>query len=429
MPPHGGRHHDMTRSARRSSPPQACACSRPHAPRALGAAGSERPAALAPLRGAVRRRCPSCPTGRVRRPRRRAVVRVRRRGAARARRRLVAVDVSQEELALNPTPTRRSSPTSRRGLPFADGEVDLLVSRVVLEHVDGVPRRSATCARDQAGRAHDPLRPRPLVDVRAGGASAPVRPAAEAAALRDPELGGVVEFDVHYDHTDPVALERVFREAGFRDVRMAGRPRRPGTSGPSCPPTCSSRSTRRSCGARAAPARGLRDRRRAPLSELALGGPLVRWRAGRSSTSRIRCSRIAWRWASTFDWSLSRDIAAEKCSRSSRMKPTRDEEQRVRRGDDPHLAREHGQRVLPDGEPEDHERAEQPQQRVALHQRAGGAPARARTAAAPTAPRIATICSRGSIRSRAPRRPAAGLAGLRHGARGGRGRRTARAAP
>ena len=32
---------------------------------------------------------------------------------------------------------------------------------------------------------------------------------------------GVVEFDVHYDHTDPVALERVFREAGFSDVRVS----------------------------------------------------------------------------------------------------------------------------------------------------------------------------------------------------------------
>jgi hypothetical protein len=31
---------------------------------------------------------------------------------------------------------------------------------------------------------------------------------------------GVVEFDVHYDHTDPIALERVFREAGFRDVKV-----------------------------------------------------------------------------------------------------------------------------------------------------------------------------------------------------------------
>jgi hypothetical protein len=30
----------------------------------------------------------------------------------------------------------------------------------------------------------------------------------------------VVEFDVFYDHTEPDALERLFREAGFRDVRV-----------------------------------------------------------------------------------------------------------------------------------------------------------------------------------------------------------------
>jgi hypothetical protein len=50
--------------------------------------------------------------------------------------------------------------------------------------------------------------------------------------------------------------------------------------------------------------------------------------------------------------------------------PDGHEEQRVRRGHDAHLARDHGQRVVEHGQAEDHDRAEQPQQRVALHQRA-----------------------------------------------------------
>src|SRR5262245_14695142 len=48
----------------------------------------------------------------------------------------------------------------------------------------------------------------------------------------------------------------------------------------------------------------------------------------------------------------------------------RDEEERVRGRDDPEVARQHGQRVLPDRQDEDHDRAPEPQQRVALHQRA-----------------------------------------------------------
>ena len=50
------------------------------------------------------------------------------------------------------------------------------------------------------------------------------------------------------------------------------------------------------------------------------------------------------------------------------MKRDGDEEQRVRRGEDAHRVGELLERVLPDREPEDHHRAEQPQQRVALHQ-------------------------------------------------------------
>ena len=88
------------------------------------------------------------------------------------------------------------------------------------------------------------------------------------------------------------------------------------------------------------------------------------------STSRRRCSRIAWRWASTFDWSVSRDIAAEKCSSSSRMKPSATKNRAFGADRMPSCAREHGQRAVPDREAEDHDASEQPQQRVALHQRA-----------------------------------------------------------
>ena len=136
--------------------------------------------------------------------------------------RLVAVDISAEELALNTVADETRVADVARGLPFADGEVDLLVSRVVLEHVDGV----AAAIR----HIHRVLKP--------GGRTihfVPGRYAAFAIAARIlpfkpllrllhwvvPSSVGVVEFDVHYDDTDPVALERRFREAGFSDVSVS----------------------------------------------------------------------------------------------------------------------------------------------------------------------------------------------------------------
>lgn len=135
--------------------------------------------------------------------------------------RLVAVDVSPDELAHNESADETHVADVATGLPFSAGEVDLLVSRVVLEHVDGVPAA--------IGHMHRALKP--------GGRTihfAPCRYATFAIAARilpfKPLLGllhlaipgsvGVVEFDVHYDSTDPVALEQAFRDAGFRDVTV-----------------------------------------------------------------------------------------------------------------------------------------------------------------------------------------------------------------
>ena len=59
-----------------------------------------------------------------------------------------------------------------------------------------------------------------------------------------------------------------------------------------------------------------------------------------ASSSWMRSSSSASRWARTFVWSASRETASEKCSSSTRMKPNGDEEQRVRRvGDAERVAR------------------------------------------------------------------------------------------
>jgi SAM-dependent methyltransferase len=134
---------------------------------------------------------------------------------------LVAVDISEEELANNTAADAKVVANVAEGLPFGDGEVDLLVSRVVLEHVDGVP--------DAVRHIHRVLKPGGRTIHFVPGRFAlfamaarilPFKPLLALLHFVSPSSVGVVEFDVHYDHTDPVAIERVFRKAGFREVTV-----------------------------------------------------------------------------------------------------------------------------------------------------------------------------------------------------------------
>jgi SAM-dependent methyltransferase len=134
---------------------------------------------------------------------------------------LVAVDISAEELAHNATADRTVVADVAAGLPFADGEVDLLVSRVVLEHVDGVPAAVRNMHRvlKPGGRTIHFVPGRYALFALAARLL-PFRSMLRLLHFAIPHSVGVVEFDVHYDRTDPVALERVFREAGFREVEV-----------------------------------------------------------------------------------------------------------------------------------------------------------------------------------------------------------------
>lgn len=139
----------------------------------------------------------------------------------RDRPRLVGVDLSAQELARNTGVDEVRVADVTRELPFGEGEVDLLVSRTLLEHVHDLPRAVGNMARA----------------VRPGGRTlhlVPCRYALFAIAARVlpfglakralhqmiPEARGVVEFDVFYDHCHPAALERAFRAAGFEEVEV-----------------------------------------------------------------------------------------------------------------------------------------------------------------------------------------------------------------
>ncbi len=134
---------------------------------------------------------------------------------------VVAVDVSPEELAANSTVDRVIVADVSRHLPFADGEVDLLVSRTLLEHVPDVQRAAREIARVlKPGAQTIHLLPCRYALFAIVARLVPFAVAKRILHLAIPESKGVVEFDVVYDRGHPRALEQAFSAAGFRDVRV-----------------------------------------------------------------------------------------------------------------------------------------------------------------------------------------------------------------
>jgi SAM-dependent methyltransferase len=135
--------------------------------------------------------------------------------------RIVAVDISPDELAANNDVDEVRVADVANGLPFRDGEVSLLVSRTLLEHIQGVP-----AAMSHIGRVVAPGgRTIHLVPCRNSlfalvGRLVPWRLARPVVHLVFPPGRGVIEFEPYYDHCEPRTLERVLRDAGFSQVRI-----------------------------------------------------------------------------------------------------------------------------------------------------------------------------------------------------------------
>jgi ubiquinone/menaquinone biosynthesis C-methylase UbiE len=135
---------------------------------------------------------------------------------------LIAVDISPEELALNTDVAETRVADVAEHLPMPDASVDLILSRALLEHVDGVRaaiREMARVLRPGSVALH-------LVPCRYSlfGTAARLLPFGPLVRLtyklvpwfNDQNFG----FAVHYDHCFPDALEREFLAAGFSDVQM-----------------------------------------------------------------------------------------------------------------------------------------------------------------------------------------------------------------
>jgi ubiquinone/menaquinone biosynthesis C-methylase UbiE len=136
--------------------------------------------------------------------------------------RLIAVDISAEELALNADVAETCVADVAHHLPMPDASTDLILSRALLEHVEGVPEAIREMARV--------LRP--------GGAAlhlVPCRYSLFGTAARLLPFGPLLRltfrlapwfrqyafgFPVHYDHCFPQALEREFMKAGFSKVEL-----------------------------------------------------------------------------------------------------------------------------------------------------------------------------------------------------------------
>jgi ubiquinone/menaquinone biosynthesis C-methylase UbiE len=135
--------------------------------------------------------------------------------------RIVAVDVSQAELDANETVDETRLANVAEGLPFRDGEVSLLVSRTLLEHVKGVPAAIGHIGRVVApGGCTIHLVPCRNALFALAARAIPWRIAKPALDRLVPAAKGVVEFEPYYDSCEPDELERLFREAGFSKVEV-----------------------------------------------------------------------------------------------------------------------------------------------------------------------------------------------------------------
>jgi ubiquinone/menaquinone biosynthesis C-methylase UbiE len=135
--------------------------------------------------------------------------------------RLVAVDISEEELAANTDVTETRVANIAEELPFGNAEVDLVVSRMLLEHVDGVPDAISHMARvlKPGGKAVHFFPCRYSLFATAAR-YLPFGPLLKILHFMIPSLAGEVRFDVFYDHCYPSAAERLFLAAGFRNVAV-----------------------------------------------------------------------------------------------------------------------------------------------------------------------------------------------------------------
>lgn len=135
--------------------------------------------------------------------------------------RLIAIDSSAEELALNENASERVVADVCTGLPLPDGIADLVISRAVLEHVPDVAAAAGNIARVLApGGVTMHLLPARYSLFGIAARMLPFKPLLWLLHRVSPSTVGQVEFEVYYDRGWPDALEAALLAAGLREVNI-----------------------------------------------------------------------------------------------------------------------------------------------------------------------------------------------------------------
>lgn len=130
--------------------------------------------------------------------------------------RIVAVDVDPAELELNDDVDEKRVADASQRLPFADGEVDLVASRSVLEHlrdVEGFVREAYRVLRPGGYTIH--VFPSKYAPFSLANRALPRKLSARLVHFFVPGSKKILGFPAYYDRTYPAGMRRVLRDAGF----------------------------------------------------------------------------------------------------------------------------------------------------------------------------------------------------------------------
>ena len=133
--------------------------------------------------------------------------------------RIIAVDISAEELRQNADVDEKRVADIAKGLPFAEREVDLITSRTVLEHIDDVEAfvaHSARVLRPGGYAVH--LIPGRFAPFAVLARALPFGLAKAIVHFLRPQTIGVIEFPVFYDKCTYSALSATHIRHGYSHV-------------------------------------------------------------------------------------------------------------------------------------------------------------------------------------------------------------------
>lgn len=132
---------------------------------------------------------------------------------------IVGLDISREEMAENRDVDTKVVGNAAERLPFADNEVDLVVSRSVLEHLTDVEPFVAEAHRVLKGGGYTiHVFPSKYAPFSVLNRFLPKGVSSALLSMLVPGSKGILGFPAFYDHCTPHAMEHLFQRHGFEIV-------------------------------------------------------------------------------------------------------------------------------------------------------------------------------------------------------------------